>query len=100
MLLIPCPWCGERDEIEFRNGGEAHILRADPAPSDDKAWADYLYMRNNPKGLLAERWVHQAGCRRWFNLLRDTVSHRIVAVYRIGEAPPGTPPAGSHGGDP
>jgi len=45
-------------------------------------------MRTNPKGVLAERWVHSAGCRRWFNLQRDTVSHRIVAVYRIGETPP------------
>src|SRR5215217_3661181 len=28
MLLIPCPYCGEdRPEIEFRNGGEAHIAR-------------------------------------------------------------------------
>jgi sarcosine oxidase subunit delta len=92
MLLIPCPWCGERDEVEFRYGGEAHISRADPARADDAAWADYLYMRNNSKGAFAERW---------FNLLRDTASHRIIAVYRIGERPPaGTPPAGSHGGDP
>ena len=31
MLLIPCPWCGPRDEIEFHYGGEAHIARpADP----------------------------------------------------------------------
>ena len=101
MLLIPCPWCGERDESEFRYGGEAHISRADPEKSDDAAWADYLYMRNNPRGVFAERWVHQHGCRRWLNLLRDTVSHRIIAVYKIGERPPaGAPPAGSHGGDP
>ena len=26
MLLIPCPHCGERDETEFRCGGEAHIV--------------------------------------------------------------------------
>jgi sarcosine oxidase subunit alpha/sarcosine oxidase subunit delta len=98
MLLIPCPWCGERDEVEFHYGGEAHISRAaDPARLDDAAWADYLYMRNNPKGVFAERWVHRAGCRRWFNVLRDTVSHRIIAVYKIGEQPPGP---GSHGGDP
>jgi sarcosine oxidase subunit delta len=102
MLLIPCPWCGERDEVEFRYGGEAHISRAaDPDAVDDAAWADYLYMRSNLKGVFAERWVHQAGCRRWFNLLRDTVSHRIIAVYKIGEKPPpGSLPAGSHGGDP
>ena len=101
MLLIPCPWCGERDETEFHYGGEAHVSRADPAAVDDAAWADYLYMRNNPKGVFAERWAHQAGCRRWFNLLRDTASHRIIAVYKIGERPPpGSLPAGSHGGDP
>jgi heterotetrameric sarcosine oxidase delta subunit len=93
MLLIPCPWCGERDEVEFRYGGEAHIVRPpDPAALDDAALADYLHMRANPKGALAERWVHRAGCRRWFNLLRDTASHRILAVYRIGDSPPAARP--------
>ena len=89
MLLIPCPWCGPRDETEFSYGGEAHIARPkQPHLLSDEAWADYLYMRANPKGRLAERWVHSAGCRRWFNLVRDTLSHRIVASYRIGDAPP------------
>jgi sarcosine oxidase subunit delta len=89
MLLIPCPWCGPRDEVEFHYGGEARIARpADPGALDDAAWAEYLFMRNNPKGPLAERWVHSAGCRRWFNLVRDTATHRILAVYRIGEPPP------------
>ena len=94
MLLIPCPWCGLRDEIEFRYGGEAHIARpAEPDALDDRAWAEYLFMRANPKGVFAERWVHGAGCRRWFNLLRDTVSHRIHAAYRIGEPPPARDPS-------
>lgn len=56
MLLIRCPWCGPRAEIEFRHGGEAHIGRpADPAKLDDKAWAAYLFLRTNPRGLHAER---------------------------------------------
>jgi len=89
MLLIDCPYCGPRDEIEFRCGGQAHLARPpDPETLTDEEWADYLFLRDNPKGLHAERWVHEAGCRRWFNLLRDTVSHRIVAVYRMGEARP------------
>jgi heterotetrameric sarcosine oxidase delta subunit len=89
MLLIPCPWCGPRDEIEFRYGGEAHITRpADPDALDDAAWAEYLFMRCNPKGPFAERWVHSAGCRRWFNIVRDTATHRILAVYKIGERSP------------
>jgi heterotetrameric sarcosine oxidase delta subunit len=95
MLLIRCPWCGPRDEVEFANGGEAHIVRpADPAALDDRAWADYLFMRDNPKGWMRERWVHSAGCRRWFNAIRHTVTHEIAATYRPGERPPlpdGTP---------
>jgi heterotetrameric sarcosine oxidase delta subunit len=95
MLHIACPWCGPRDEIEFRYGGEAHIMRpAEPDALDDAAWGAFLYLRDNPKGVLAERWVHAFGCRRWFNLLRDTVSHQILAVYRPGEARP-RPPGGA-----
>ena len=89
MLLIPCPWCGLRDEVEFRYGGEAGIARpADPDALDDAAWAEYLFMRANPKGPHAERWVHSAGCRRWFALLRDTATHRIIAACRPGDPPP------------
>jgi sarcosine oxidase, subunit delta len=85
MLLIPCPWCGERDETEFRCGGEAHIARpAQPAALSDDQWADYLFMRSNPKGLHFERWRHVHGCGRWFNLARDTASDRILAVYPMG----------------
>ena len=89
MLLIPCPWCGKRDETEFEYGGEAHIAR--PTESEtmsDAQWADYLFLRTNPKGAHRERWFHVHGCRRWFNVARDTVSHDILAVYRIGERPP------------
>ena len=85
MLQIPCPHCGPRDEVEFSCGGEAHIAR--PKESDklsDAEWADYLFMRTNPKGVLAERWCHTLGCRRWFNVERDTVSHEILRVYPMG----------------
>lgn len=89
MLRIDCPWCGPREEIEFHCGGQAHIARpADPESLSDEDWADYLFMRDNVKGAQAERWVHAAGCRRWFNVVRDTVSHDIIAVYKMGESPP------------
>lgn len=88
MLLIPCPWCGLRDETEFHCGGEAHINRpSDPDKVDDEQWAAYLFLRSNPKGLHRERWLHRHGCRRWFNVLRHTVTHEIVTVYKIGEKP-------------
>jgi len=83
MLLIDCPWCGPRDETEFRCGGEAHIARpTDPGALTDAQWADFLFMRANTKGDYAERWVHSSGCRRWFNVVRSTVTHRISAVYK------------------
>ena len=89
MLLIPCPWCGPRPENEFRYAGEAHIARPhDPASVDDAAWADFLYMRRNPKGAHAERWRHIHGCGRFFNCVRDTVSDRIAKTYRPGETRP------------
>ncbi|MCG8560177.1 MAG: sarcosine oxidase subunit delta [Hyphomicrobiales bacterium] len=89
MFLIRCPWCGPRDQSEFSYGGEAHIARpADSAEMSDAEWADFVFMRSNPKGVLAERWVHAAGCRRWFNMLRVTASDEILAVYKVGEAPP------------
>ena len=88
MFLISCPFCGPREESEFSCGGEAHIARplADNKLSDAE-FADYLFMRNNPKGLFLERWRHSAGCRRWFNVARDTVSHNIVEVYPINSLP-------------
>jgi heterotetrameric sarcosine oxidase delta subunit len=45
-------------------------------------------MRTNPKGVHYERWNHARGCRRWFNMVRHTVSHEILAVYRIGDPKP------------
>ena len=38
-------------------------------------------------GLFAERWVH-AGCRRWFNAVRDTATYRFHRVYRVDEQKP------------
>lgn len=89
MLLIPCPYCGERTESEFTYGGEAHKVRPDkPEEVSDEAWADYLFMDTNTKGTYFERWVHAHGCRRWFNVVRDTLTMEIHGSYKIGEQPP------------
>jgi sarcosine oxidase subunit delta len=90
MLTIHCPYCAmARPELEFRYGGEAHIARPqDPSATSDQEWADYLYMRTNPKGLHVERWRHIHGCGRFFNAVRHTVSDRIVATYEAGRPRP------------
>ncbi|MGW1721208.1 sarcosine oxidase subunit delta, partial [Streptomyces sp. NPDC002156] len=96
MLLIPCPWCGPRDEAEFHYGGQAHVpYPEDPSALTDEEWARYLFFRANPKGPFAERWTHSAGCRRWFNAVRDTGTNEILAVYRAGEDRPATPVPGA-----
>ena len=90
MLLIACPWCGPRAEIEFKYGGQAHVAYpTDPAAIDDRAWAEYVFLRDNPKGPWAERWVHSAGCRRWFNVVRDTLTNEVRGSYPPGPPPPG-----------
>jgi sarcosine oxidase subunit delta len=89
MLLIHCPYCGERPELEFTYGGQAHIARpTHPAELTDEEWGHFLYTRANTRGVHAERWRHVRGCGRFFNALRDTTTDRFLATYRIGEPRP------------
>jgi heterotetrameric sarcosine oxidase delta subunit len=99
VLLIPCPFCGPRDDNEYRYGGEAGIaVPADTPDLTDEAWAEFLFVRHNPKGPMNERWYHAHGCRRWFTLARDTSTDAVlsapepvgdsemVAAWRQGQA--------------
>lgn len=87
MLLISCPWCGFRDEVEFVAGGEADRVRPhDPAALDDAAWGEFLFMRRNTKGPQRERWNHAAGCRRWFVVARDNVTNEFSESGNAEEA--------------
>lgn len=89
MLLITCPHCGPRSELEFRWGGEAHVPRpTDPSALGDEAWAAFLFVRDNPRGVYAERWNHAHGCQRWFNALRNTATDAFVTTYPAGRPRP------------
>ena len=89
MLIIKCPYCGEREQEEFTCGGEAHIIRPqDPSKLTDDQWADYLFIRKNNKGIQFERWNHAFGCRQWFNVARNTATDEIIKVYNIDEKEP------------
>ncbi len=90
MLVIKCPYCEEeRAELEFRAAGEAHIARPENIASiTDEEFADYFFLRDNPKGLIFERWRHIHGCGRFFNAARDTISDKILLTYKAGEPMP------------
>ena len=89
MLLIPCPWCGARGQVEFTYGGDATVRRPAPNGSEEE-WFGYVYIRANPAGPHDELWLHGAGCRQWFKVRRDTRTHEILSSARLNEALPET----------
>lgn len=97
MLLIRCPYCEEElPELEFRNAGEAHVVRSSHlADVSDQDFEEFFFIRTNPKGIIYERWRHIHGCARFFNAVRDTVSDKFLMTYKAGEPKPllGSEPA-------
>ena len=83
MLLVACPWCGVRDETEFTCAGELVNRPQDALEATDQEWTDYLWFRDNRKGLQTEVWRHDWGCRQWFVVERDTLTHRIHATATV-----------------
>jgi sarcosine oxidase subunit delta len=88
MLLIPVPYCGERPEIEFTYGGEAHLIR--PAPPAA------TWMRNGPNSSICAP-IPRALCRAlaprtrlrpFFNALRDTTTDHFIVTLQVGTARP------------
>ncbi|MEK6594093.1 MAG: sarcosine oxidase subunit delta [Pseudomonadota bacterium] len=73
---------------EFTYGGAAEIARpADPVGVSDAQWTDYVYMRDNPRGVHDEVWQHSAGCRRWIAVRRNTLTHDVIATADPGKLP-------------
>lgn len=79
MLRIRCPWCGERDETEFRYRGDASLVRPD-GDADLAAFTAYAFERDNRRGWHLEWWLHVGGCRKLLAVVRHTLSHEIRAV--------------------
>ncbi|WP_368187515.1 sarcosine oxidase subunit delta [Aestuariibius sp. HNIBRBA575] len=81
MLILDCPYCGVRaEETEFHAGGEAHLKRHGPGSTDDQ-FEEYLFMRENPRGVHFERWRHVNGCGKWFHAARCTATLEIFGTY-------------------
>jgi heterotetrameric sarcosine oxidase delta subunit len=81
MLLLPCPYCGPRDEGEFHYGGPLRAMPPMDGTADAAAWQAALGtgapLGGHPGGPLREIWYHASGCACWITLSRDLVSHHI-----------------------
>ncbi|MEM7242219.1 MAG: sarcosine oxidase subunit delta [Pseudomonadota bacterium] len=81
MLKLQCPYCLVMvDETELTPGGQAHITRHGAGASDQEL-EEYLFFRNNPKGVHFERWRHTYGCGKWFHAARCTLTLEVFGTY-------------------
>jgi methylglutamate dehydrogenase subunit B len=98
MHRIPCPFCGPRDEVEFRYRGDGTLSRpvlAAEDPAAAPAFLAYVFDRANPRGWHLEWWQHAQGCRRVLKVLRHTQTHAIAwAGWPTDDAPPVPLPGG------
>jgi len=85
-MRIPCPFCGPRGNEEFSYHGDAAPERPqDGGAAPTEAWADYVYLRDNPAGPIRDLWWHGSGCRAWLVVTRDTRTHEITEVRPVSE---------------
>lgn len=83
MKIMHCPLNGPRNISEFVSGGEVTTM-PEPSETDDKAWADYIWMKNNTAGVVTEWWCH-VPTAYWFMADRNTVTDEIIRTYPATE---------------
>ena len=83
-MHIPCPICGERDVGEFTYGGDATVTRPPMSETDPAVWNQFVYDRENPRGEHLEFWQHTGGCRAWFKLRRNVLTHQVGESELLG----------------
>ena len=93
MKILHCPLNGPRNIAEFAYGGPV-ITMPDPAHANDRAWAEYLFIEDNTRGVVREWWYHLPSAY-WFIAERDTVTDQILRTYPSAELfnPPLNPPS-------
>lgn len=80
-MLITCPHCGKRPVEEFAFNGDAKPVRPNSIePATMEKWFEYVYLRDNPRGILDEYAHHSGGCRAWLVVTRNTETHEVLAT--------------------
>lgn len=83
MKIMPCPLNGPRNIQEFACGGEVTAM-PDPAEGSDEAWAEYVFLEDNRRGVVREWWCHLP-TSYWFIAERDTATEAILRTYPAEE---------------
>ena len=83
MKIMHCPLNGPRNLSEFAYGGEVENM-PDPTAASREEWAEYVFMPDNPAGLVREWWYHIATAY-WFIAERNTVTDEIIKTYPASE---------------
>ena len=84
-MRITCPHCGERDRREFYYRGAAVGLDRPAPDAGEKAWDNFVYLRENPAGKTRDLWYHEGGCGAWIVVTRNTISHDILNTELASE---------------
>jgi len=85
-MLITCPHCGKRPVEEFTFLGDAKPVRpSSTEPASIDQWVDYVYLRDNPRGVFEEFVQHSGGCRSWLVVTLDTSSHEISSTVMAND---------------
>ena len=82
MLLINCPHCGPRAQVEFAYERTVDSVVRPDAPADQAM--ETLFTRTNPRGEDDEIWRHSFGCRAWLVMTRHRTTHAITAIRAVG----------------
>ena len=81
-MIINHPLLGPRDAAEFVYLGDASLINRPDNLANDAAdqFYEYLYLRDNPAGVMRELWYHEQGDRSWLVVTRNTLTHEISKV--------------------
>ena len=82
MLLIDCPHCGPRAQVEFAYERTVDSVVQPDAPAAEAM--ERLFTRANPRGFDEEIWRHSFGCRAWLEMTRHRATHEITAIRAVG----------------
>ncbi len=81
-MIINHPLLGPRDAAEFVYLGDASLINRPDNMANDAAeqFHEYLYLRDNPAGVMRELWYHEQGDRSWLVVTRNTLTHEVSKV--------------------